>query len=120
MRVLISLSLIVFFFIGVSCGHSNNITLSLKNETDHYLDSGVLYMNDYKVLVRNIRPNSSIDTNIVRDSITHNTHDVTIRVSLFTKNKISFKGGFYYSDLGGYFNNRHKITIKRNMNVIVE
>lgn len=99
---------------------NNVVKIIFENNSPKNIDTAIIYINDYKFSIHNIDTGKIIIRNISVDSITLNNHDVTIRSYLINKEKTNFKGGFYYTDLGGSLNSTYKITVLRNLNAKIE
>lgn len=89
------LLIILFFLIGVSCNLFKTTTITLVNETPHFIDSAVITLNLKKIKINNIPP--GFDTLITTDKISG--RDIVIYSNIYKNNFIADKY-FYFDDLG--------------------
>lgn len=110
----------IMVIFGFACASSSHTVIKLENKSNVFIDSAVVYIQNYKCLFTNIRPKTTLSKAIFKDSIVTNNHDITIRTSLYDKNETGFTGGFYYNDLSGFPRDMYFITIQEDLNVIVK
>ncbi len=111
------LIIVICFFINCSFVKQNKVEITIENNSKQVIDTASILIQDYKFSTYNIKPNTIFTKIIDVDSITLNSHDVMIRAYFLNSEKRNYKNGFYYTDLGGYLNNRYTITVDNDLNV---
>ncbi len=120
MKALTIVFLLVLITTQGSCLFSNRVKIKLHNGSDIYLDSTVIFVNNYKLTIAGISPASSFVRNIPEDSIQINPHDVVVRAIAYDKNNTKFKGGLYYNDLFMPNKSLYTITLTKDSTIIIQ
>jgi hypothetical protein len=110
--------LVIIFCITATAGaciFSKETEITFENQSNIFIDSVVVNIQNYSFTLKDIKPNSLVYKKIPRDSIRLNKHDIMIRTILFDKEKSNFQGGFYYNDLSGELRNSYTITLNNNL-----
>ncbi|MEJ7829170.1 MAG: hypothetical protein WKF91_13260 [Segetibacter sp.] len=113
--------ILIVLYISTSAAtcFSTYTEVSFQNKSDKFIDSVVVYIQNYKFSFNNINKHAEISKKISKDSIIINKHDITVHAYLYDKGKSNFEGGFYYNDLSGSLNDKYLIILNDNLNVTI-
>ncbi len=117
-----ALIILIILFISTSAAtcFSTNTVVSFENKSDIFIDSVVVYIQNYKFSFKNIKKHTETIRKISRDSIILNKHDIMVRAYLYDKDKSNFQGGLYYNDLSGSLNDKYLIILNENLNITIK
>src|ERR1700733_9272792 len=119
MKYLAAIFLIAIMQALTGCS-SSNITVIVSNDTVSNIDSMVLYIQNYRLIINHIPVGASLQKQVPKDSIYFNHHDFMVRASVYDKITPEGRNGMYYDDLTfAGSSDKYIITATHNLEVTI-